>query len=311
MKSFDKFSKKQLLLSFCTLFILSIYGCEEEEQESVKKILTNQERVEQINTINSLVTEFESSHQILKRHINLSGKQRMLSQKMTKLSMFLYLEIDREENTKELLTSAQLFDKTLVEFKLVDDEKIKHDIVEVKKVWQPFYQNIQGIIKYPDEGKYINYIIEHNEELLKLSNQLVESYVASNKDENYLDKYKFEIVNIAGKLRFTSQKITKEKLLVEKFGLMQYEPKIDESIALFESSLSTIQKGNEAIGIPKASDKEIKEQLKIVENLWMELKPIYNKTPLSSEDFKILKKNKLLLQEADKAVSLIENKAEF
>jgi hypothetical protein len=43
----------------------------------------------------------------------------------------------------------------------------------------------------------------------------------------------------------------------------------------------------------------------------MELKPIYNKTPLSSEDFKILKKNKLLLQEADKAVSLIENKAEF
>lgn len=54
--------------------------------------------------------------------INLSGKQRMLSQKMAKEALLIYLDISRRENKKLLRKTYTLFDKTLKGLKYGDGE---------------------------------------------------------------------------------------------------------------------------------------------------------------------------------------------
>jgi hypothetical protein len=51
--------------------------------------------------------------------IDLSGKQRMLTQKMTKEAFLIKLGIDKESNIKKLKQSSRLFDKTLKGFQRV------------------------------------------------------------------------------------------------------------------------------------------------------------------------------------------------
>lgn len=54
--------------------------------------------------------------------INLAGKQRMLSQKMAKEALLIYLDIDRRNNKKLLRQTSYLFDKTLKGLKSGDGD---------------------------------------------------------------------------------------------------------------------------------------------------------------------------------------------
>lgn len=54
--------------------------------------------------------------------INLSGKQRMLSQKMAKEALLIYLDIDRRKNKRLLHETCTLFDKSLNGMKYGDGE---------------------------------------------------------------------------------------------------------------------------------------------------------------------------------------------
>lgn len=76
--------------------------------------------------------------------INLSGKQRMLSQKMAKEVLFIYFEINSRHNKKLLHTTYTLFDKTLKGLKYGDgdlglpgttDKNIAQQIDAINKTW--------------------------------------------------------------------------------------------------------------------------------------------------------------------------------
>ena len=269
----------------------------------------------------SLVNDFMEEDNILKKTINLSGKERMLTQNMTKLALQSSLNIQRDKSRKALKEVADLYGKTLNGFKNGDSDlglkaatnkKVKEQIAVVEKAWKPFYEAVNKIVDGKDkDGKAIKYVVANNEELLKLSNDLVEAYESSNTSVNYLEKARLHVVNIAGRQRMLTQKMTKEKLLILK-GQKEYESKLTKTVKLFDTSLTALIKGDKSQDITKPTNEKIIKQLKVVSKLWAELKPLYEKKKNSVKELAIIiTKNGTLLREMNTMVNMAEKEAEY
>jgi len=259
----------------------------------------------------SLVDEFMNEENSLKTTINLAGKQRMLTQLMTKLSLQIDMNIQKKENLKKLKKASELYDSTLKDLKSTTNKEVLKAINSVEKAWTPFYEELNHLIEGKKSKEALKYIIDKNEDLLKVSNDLVKAFEASNTSGNYLEKARLHIVNVAGRQRMLTQKMTKEKLLVVK-GEEKYGAKLKETMNLFDNSLKLLIKGDTKKMISKPSNEKIVAQLKVVTKLWSELKPLYEKKKNSSKELAmIIMKNPLLLKEMNSMVQMAEKEVEY
>jgi len=259
----------------------------------------------------SLVDEFMNEENSLKKTINLSGKQRMLTQLMTKLSLQIDMNIQKKENLKKLKEISTLYDTTLKDLKSTTNKEVLKVIALVEKAWKPFYKEVNQLIEGKNSKEALKYIIDKNEDLLKISNDLVKAFEATNTSGNYLEKARLHIVNVAGRERMLTQKMTKEKLLTVK-GEEQYGAKLKETMALFDDSLTLLIKGDTKKMISKPSNEKIVAQLKVVSKLWSEMKPLYEKKKNSPKELAIIiMKNPLLLKEMNSMVQMAEKEVEY
>jgi KaiC/GvpD/RAD55 family RecA-like ATPase len=272
--------------------------------------------------ISSLIGDMMEEDNSLNYTINLAGKQRMLTQRMSKIAVLLSLGIDSKEYSEKLDKFSKLYDQTLKGFKRGDDTlKLKattnadvlKQIEVVEKRWKTFYENVQKVVANGAKAKdAIAYIIKNNEEMLAVSDDLVTAFEKSNKDLDYLSKFRLRVVNLAGRQRMLVQKMTKEKLLVHELKESDYNNKLKESIELFDTSLTTLINGNKENNISKPTDKDLKAQYEKVEKLWSKLKPLYLKDKLNkSELMVIVDENKVLLKEMNSAVKISETVLEY
>jgi len=268
----------------------------------------------------SLVNEFMNESNGLKTTINLSGKQRMLTQRMSKLVIQIQLNIQKKQSTEKLKKMATLYAKTLKAFRDADSElgiskatntEVLEQIGVVEKEWKTFYTHIQLIVDDKAKKKSFSYVLSNNEKLLKVSNELVKRYEASNSSSNYLEKARLRVLNVAGQQRMLTQKMTKEKLLLVR-GDKSYETKVEDTVKLFDDSLKSLQKGDKAQNIGKATNEKIIKQLRVVATIWSELKPLYKKKKNTAKELAvIISKNPLLLKEMNTMVVLAEKEVEY
>jgi len=123
--------------------------------------------------------------------LNIAGRQRMLSQKMTKevLAINNFNDLRRVEYLKSLSETSSLFNKSLLALiegnedmgiSAVADPNVILQLKEVKKLWEPFYESINIIInENANSEKYkkaLNYIEQNNIPLLKKMNKAVTYY---------------------------------------------------------------------------------------------------------------------------------------
>lgn len=268
----------------------------------------------------SLVDEFMNEDNLLKKSINLSGKQRMLTQYMSKLTLQIHHNIQKKESQAKLKELAELYAKTLKAFKEGDSDlglakstnkAILEQVKVIEKEWEVFYGHVKVMIEKDDTKVSLAYIMSNNEKLLKISNELVHRFETSNTSENYLEKARLRIVNVAGRQRMLTQKMTKEKLLSYK-GNKEVNQQLLQTVKLFDDSLNALILGDQDKHITKATNEKITKQLKVVSTLWTKLKPLYEKEKLSSKEMAmILSKNTILLKEMNTMVGLSETEVEY
>jgi len=301
--------------------ILKLDKILEEMDRAVTYYTQSINRQKQRIKLASILGNFMNKSKILKKRVNLSGRQRMLVQRMTKLALLIEEGIDKRENIKKLEKFSNLYDKTLKAFRDGDKDlgciptnnrDIREKISIVESAWRPFYKNIKKIIAQKDEDKSaIEYVVENNEKLLKLSDDLVKAYEKSNRAQNFLEKARVHVVNIAGRQRMLTQKMTKEKLLVIQ-GEDEYKKKLKNTIELFDSSLKNLTNGNLKENILKPTNEKIIKQLAVVNRIWNKLKPLYKKDKLTKNELnRIIKENPILLREMDKMVKMAEVEMEY
>ena len=259
--------------------------------------------------------------------LNLSGKQRMLTQKMSKEVMLVALDVDLDKNLENLVATSSLFDKTLKGLRNGSDElrlpattsrRILRQLDKIDDLWAGFYPTIQAIIRErgvsPDQ---VAAIASNNLPLLKEMNKAVGLYEKDAKKGGLKsDPGLAATLNLSGKQRMLTQKMSKEFLLVA-YGHDAESNKLNllETFTLFERTLKGLLDGDATLGLPGTSQPGIRRQLGVVNDLWAEFKPVVSRGSAEGAKIdrgmieKLAASNLPLLREMNKAVGMYEKEA--
>ncbi|MFT5697318.1 MAG: hypothetical protein ACI8ZB_000166 [Desulforhopalus sp.] len=260
--------------------------------------------------------------------LNLSGKQRMLSQKMSKEVMLINLNFQKDNNLNNLRATSALFDKTLKGLRDGDESLhlppttsrriLKQIDDKIQPLWIEYYGNIQAIL---DAGSVsaaqLEAVAQSNLPLLKEMNKCVNLYEKdASKAGMKSDPGLAVTINLAGKQRMLSQKMSKEFLLIaSNHKVEENRLNLQETSGLFERTLTGLLDGDSTLDLPGTKDEATRAQLEKVQLLWTEFKPsvefaIKEQGAIPEEKIASLaKQNLLLLKEMNKAVGMYEIKA--
>ncbi len=240
--------------------------------------------------------------------MNLAGKQRMLSQKMTKEVMAL---LQGKAEAQEVLATTALFDKSLKALIVGDaklgiprtkDAEIQAQLGKVKGLWKKFEAQLIGLVDHADKrAEHYAYVSGENEELLREMNKAV----------GLIDKagLSAHTLNLAGKQRMLSQKMTKEVMALDN-GVGSAKKTL-ATVMLFDKTLNGLLNGDKDLGLTALKKPVIVGQLRMVEGLW---KPFKNNLEglikqihsIEKNRSYILSNNVPLLKEMNKGVGMFE-----
>ncbi len=141
--------------------------------------------------------------------VNISGKQRMLSQKMSKAYLLLTYGVNNDEIKKELNSSKFIFEKQLQILKRNGKNitSIKLNVENVEKLWTKF----KPLIESAPNLNSAKTIAKTNTDLLKACHQLVQAIESrAGYSSNFFsesDQELVTIINKSGKQRMLSQRL--------------------------------------------------------------------------------------------------------
>jgi len=250
--------------------------------------------------------------------INLAGKQRMLTQKMSKEALLIAKGIDAAGNTENLKKTSALFDKTLtglingdadLGLDKTEDAAIVAQLNKVAAMWATFNESIQKVVAGDTSAATLQAIADQNVPLLKEMNAAVQMYAKASGSS--LEKGMATTINLAGKQRMLTQKMTKELLLVANgIDADASKASLAKTVALFEKTLTGLVKGDADLGLPATTDKDILAQLGKVEALWADYKPVLDSVDISEAGLQsAAAKNLPLLKNMNAAVQMYEKSA--
>jgi methyl-accepting chemotaxis protein len=128
--------------------------------------------------------------------VNIAGRQRMLSQKMTKEALYLSLDFKRKNNLNNLIGSYKLFQRSHMGLINGDDtlqlpptreKNAMNQMQKVDRIWKAFSANVQIVIKESTNSEKfktaLNFIQAENLHLLKEMNKAVLIYEYNSKSK--------------------------------------------------------------------------------------------------------------------------------
>ena len=247
--------------------------------------------------------------------INLAGKQRMLTQKMSKEALLIAKGINVEGNTKSLKETIALFDKTLVGLRNGDkslnlpkthNQEILKQIDEVVLLWNSFKIHVEKVANGKTEKATLVAIDKENLPLLKNMNMVVQMY--ENDNTSHLDPHMAKTINLAGRQRMLTQKMTKELLLIaNKLKSNANVESLKSTGELFKDTLTSLMTNNKEA----MQDPDIAKRLVTVQTLWSEYQNIIANTGVSKEEQKISKeKQDEISQKMTKELLTIANRVD-
>ncbi len=266
--------------------------------------------------INKVVTaELEQFNRQMGVVINLSGRQRMLTQKMSKEMLLIYHGIDPQLNRTNLGNSALMFAETLqglingdkaLSLAPTRDQDILKQMNVVSSLWQSFSKTVlAGIGGAEIDLSFIEKVAKENLPLLKEMNTAVYMYErAAGADLAKLAP----VVNLSGRQRMLTQKMTKELLLIAAgVSVEENKANLSKTVALFDRTLIGLRDGDPEQRLPGTEEPLVRDQLAVIEKHWKEYKPVLEKLGLSEAGLrKAAALNLPLLKEMNTAVKMYE-----
>jgi len=290
--------------------------------KAVKKYENSLKRQILAKSLSSIVGQLIQQKNLKGLVLNLSGKQRMLTQRMTKNALLIAIGIDKANSQKDLIFCANLYNQTLNGFIKGDkalkltatkNPQIQAHLKVIQTKWQPFYKNAMSLAKNKKlDQNALKYMIGKNLEMLKLSHKLVQMY-KNDTTGSKISPEMAEKVDLSGRQRMLSQKMLKEKLLIMyKINAKDNISRLAVDMKDFNIVLHDLIKGNKARNWSPEPISHIVEQLKIVKSLWSKFKPLLLSKDLSKKDLKNFNNlNMKLLKNMNKAVKMYEEASDI
>lgn len=254
-----------------------------------------------------------------KRKINISGRQRMLSQRMAKAVCFAAIDIDTAGHTAMAVTAHQEFAKALAGLRNGDTDlgilpenapAILDELSLVEQLWGDYGDMVGSV----SDGTVIS-----GAALAQVSAMSGPILVQMNKAVGEFEKrYGASdihpalalAINMSGRQRMLSQKSSKEFCMVLA-NIMADENRaaLSATVDLFETSLVALMDGDDEIGLPEAPTDEIYEQLELVQSLWDPVAEVFKAlanggTPTEDQIAFVAEQNNIILVEMNRAVGM-------
>lgn len=253
-----------------------------------------------------------------KRKINLSGRQRMLSQRMAKAACFASIDVQTNAHLQQVSDAHALFDRTLRGLRGGDEEqgmnpekapRILEELAGVEELWITYGASVARAAASAEAAQAaLPQISELNLPVLRQMNKTVGEFERHYGGTGDIHPVLALALNISGRQRMLSQKASKEFcLILAGRNVAANREALAETVALFETSLNGLKDGNEEMGLPPAPTDEIYAQLQTVSDLWSPLKTIFDATiagttPDAGAIAQVARDNNPLLKEMNQAV---------
>ncbi|SDJ64220.1 Methyl-accepting chemotaxis protein [Halovenus aranensis] len=166
---------------------------------------------------------FESQTATLDNSIDTAGEQRMLTERMLALSNEIAAGDADEQTYDRLEQSLEGYEANLQRLRnggTVDGEQLDpapteatDELATQRETWDQYSQYVETLLRtQPQNPQYqeaVSYIASNNDELLTLSDDVVTAYVEHPNSDQFSDE-----INVAGRQRMLSQRITQKTLFV-------------------------------------------------------------------------------------------------
>ncbi|MEL6747813.1 MAG: type IV pili methyl-accepting chemotaxis transducer N-terminal domain-containing protein [Pseudomonadota bacterium] len=256
------------------------------------------------------------------RRLNLAGRQRMLTQHMTKSVCFAVADVNKDKHKGSLSQAIYLFQSTLTSLrdgsaaqglKPEDHKEVLDGLTRVSRLWVPFAGAINTwSLGFDTSTAPLEQIYELNVPLLKEMNKTVGIMEATyNEQKAAVSPATSRAINIAGRQRMLSQRMAKDFCLVaSKFKTDEKRERLKATVEEFTGAIDALTDGSSERGLDPAPS-EIADQLERVKRIYGRMERPIRKAiegkELRKKDMDLVSRTSLLvLTEMDKVVYLFE-----
>ncbi len=245
--------------------------------------------------------------------INLSGRQRMLTQKMSKEAFLVALKVEPEKNRRNLVRTMALFERTLagliagdagLKLAKAPNARIAAQLGVVMDLWKRFRPLVQRVADGQADRATLERIARDNLPLLAEMNRAVKMFEkAAGADTAELAV----VINLSGRQRMLTQKMTKEYLLTAlDIDRDANRRNLKNTMTLFDRTLRGLLDGDDAQGLPPTTNPAIRAQLQKVMKLWAGFRPLLGRPATHENLLAVAHANLPLLAEMNRAVKMYE-----
>ena len=215
-----------------------------------------------------------------RNRINLAGRQRMLTQRMSKAACMIHMGIDVERHKVVLSDAAILFSETHSALQKgggahvlspETDGDILAKLAEVDALWADLKIAVEEFQSTQSETS-LQSIARLNVPTLVKMHEAVGLIQASYSD-GVIDPLLAKTINVAGRQRMLTQRASKEACFIAAgVDAVESHNSLKNTVSLFDSSLVDLMEGNPDEGIVPPVIDDLAWQLETVQDTWSELK---------------------------------------
>lgn len=215
--------------------------------------------------------------------VDYSGRLRMFSQKIAANACALGARPD-DQVYKEMLTdSVTRYRQYLLALQAGDESlgiigaetraKTIKQIEGLLAIWEPFGAAAEAIVQGQDVEQNLAYVAENNEVLLQAASDLASAINAEYADPAAMTQANAMVIDIAGRQRMLTQKMSKEVCGIETanpvFGTSET---LLQTVSLFDASFTALLNGMPEAGIMPPPTPELAADLQAAMKEWQGIK---------------------------------------
>ena len=259
------------------------------------------------------------------RRLNISGRQRMLSQRIAKAACFATRFPGQGDSAKEMQEARALFVSSMkalrsgsaeIGLAAETDAEVLPALNIAAELADQYDSSLVAFASAPPEklgtGK-LETIYDMSLPLLTALNDVVDQLQAKHEDGRIVRLGLAQAINVSGRQRMFSQKMSKELCMIALGHRVQgTRAHLAGTVALFEASHQTLKQGLTGLNLIEKDSSAISAQLSVIERHWQKLGEIFRRVagggdPSEADLGTVASDNTMLLVELNRAVEMYES----